>query len=352
LSPDVRRLLPGLAIIVLAGAILVATDAPRKPMGGGGRPRVTLLYHASIQPVLDAIGGLEEALREKRGPDAVEYRRLNAEGDIATLRQMAADSADGGSTLTVTLTTPAVQAFAAANQRHLPHVFCLVVDPWAAGIGLDPTDHLRHPDWLAGIATPPPIERLLTILKQCNPAARKVGVAWNPAESNAVASLAIARRAATAMDLELLEANASTTGEARTATDSLLGSGIDAFWIPPDINAQNAAPSIIGACRGARVPVFASFTKFVGEGAAVGVGADYDLIGREAAVMVDRVLDGEPIASIGVSSLVPEALWIDPAAFARCGDGWRVPPDLAAAAAVVVGSADRPDPRPAKGGRP
>ena len=162
------------------------------------------------------------------------------------------------------------------------------------GIGLHADRREEHPDWITGIASPPPIARLMAVLKQCNPAARRVGVAWNPAESNAVASLKIARAAMAAIGLELVEANAATTGEVRTAVDSLLGSGIDAFWIPPDINAQNAAPSILTACRAARVPVFASFQKFVGSGAAVGVGADYDAIGREVGRLVVRILDGEP----------------------------------------------------------
>lgn len=339
----IRKLWLAFAIIAAAGAVLVATDASRqRGTGAGDRPRIVVLYHSSIQPVVDALGGFDAVLREARGVEGIEVRRLNSEGDMPTLRQMAADAADSGSTLTVTLTTPALQAFAGANQRHAPHVFGLVVDPFVLGIGLDADRREEHPDWITGIASPPPIARLMAVLKQCNPAARRVGVAWNPAESNAVASLKIARAAMAAIGLELVEANAATTGEVRTAVDSLLGSGIDAFWIPPDINAQNAAPSILTACRAARVPVFASFQKFVGSGAAVGVGADYDAIGREVGRLVVRILDGEPIASIPVADLVPQAVWIDPAVFARCAGGWKVPPDLAAEAAVLIGERDPP----------
>jgi len=344
-----RKLAPGFTILLACGAILIATDSSRRSGSVvGSKPQITLLYHSSIQPVIDAIVGIEEVLRESRGEDSIDLRRLNAEGDIATLRQMAVESASSESTLTLTLTTPALQAFATANQRQAPHLFCLVVDPYAADIGLDASDPHKHPAWLTGIASPPPIERLLRIVKQCNPQVQKVGVAWNPAESNGVASLAIARRAAQKLGLKLMEASAATTGEARTATDSLLGSGIDAFWIPPDINAQNAAPSIITACRSARVPVFVSFTKFVGEGAAVGVGADYSLIGKAAGKMAVRILEGAPIASLAVEQLVPEDVWIDPVVLLRCGGQWSVPADLAAAASVIIGTREPPK-KPAVG---
>ena len=84
-----RRLWLGLAIIAAASVLLVMTDASRRPRAAGPAHRVTLLCFSSIQPVEEAAASFRARLDELLGPGAVELRKLNAEGDIATLRQMA-----------------------------------------------------------------------------------------------------------------------------------------------------------------------------------------------------------------------------------------------------------------------
>ena len=279
-----RKLWLGIAIIAVASALLVLTDASRRPRAAGGATRrLTLLCFSSIQPVEEAAASFQKRLAELLGDGAVTVRKLNAEGDVATLRQMAVDALSARPDLLVSYTTPALQAVVAANRDGVPHVFGLVVDPWIAGIGLDRANPSAKPAWFTGIATPPPAKRLFESARRMNPGLKRLGVVWNPAEANSLAGITAGRAAARELGIEMVEANAASPTEARTAVDSVLSRGIDAFWILADINAQNAAPALIGACQQQRVPVLTSAPMLVRQGAMLGVGADYDVLGRQTA---------------------------------------------------------------------
>lgn len=334
----IRKLWLGLAIILAASALLVLTDASRRPRASNGPSRrLTLLCFSSIQPVEEAAASFRARLDELMGPGTVEVRKLNAEGDVATLRQMAVDALSARPDLLVSFTTPALQSVVAANRDGVKHVFGLVVDPWIAGIGLERANPSAKPAWLTGIATPPPAKRLFESARQMNPGLQRLGVVWNPAEANSLAGITAGRAAAKELGIEMVEANAASPTEARTAVDSVLARGIDAFWILADINAQNAAPALIGACHQQRVPVIVSAPMLVRQGAMLGVGADYDVLGRQSAELAVRVLQGTSPADIPVSELIPVRVAVNPAEVERCRDRWRLPDELRRQANEIVG---------------
>ncbi len=337
---DLRKLWLGLSIIVAASVLLVMTDASRRPRAAAGpSQRVTLLCFSSIQPVEEAAASFRARLEQLTGPGMVELRKLNAEGDVATLRQMAVDALSARPDLLVSFTTPALQSVVAANRDGMKHVFGLVVDPFIAGVGLDRAHPADKPAWLTGIATPPPARRLFEAARSMNPALKRLGVVWNPAESNSVAGVTAGREAAKALGIELLEANATSPTEARTAVDSLLARGIDAFWILADINAQNSAPALIGACRQQKVPVITSVPVLVRQGAMLGVGADYDVLGRQSAELAARVLQGTSPADIPVSESIPVRVAVDPGEVAHAGGRWVLPETIRSQADEVIGHA-------------
>ncbi|MFM8697802.1 MAG: hypothetical protein ACKOF7_03875, partial [Phycisphaerales bacterium] len=122
--------------------------------------------------------------------------RFNAEGDVGTLGQMAA------------------QACGAS-----PPAIGIPLGPWTPGS--------TRPEHVAGFGTLQPAELLFGALRAAAPGARRVGCVGNPAEPNAEASVRLGREVCAALGMELVEANGANVTEVVSAADVVLSRGID-----------------------------------------------------------------------------------------------------------------------------
>ena len=143
------RLSLGVTLIIAASAVLLLTDRGGQRVGLGspvssaaGPQRVfsvALLQHIS-QPILEeGANGMIAALAAAgyRDGGTIRLRRFNAEGDAATSNTIARELVGGDYDLIITLSTPSLQAVAGANRdAKVPHVFGMVSDPVAAGVGI------------------------------------------------------------------------------------------------------------------------------------------------------------------------------------------------------------------------
>lgn len=158
-----KQLRLGIGLLLAAGAILLMLDLKSRNLGSKSKgttvPKVAVVQHASIKAIDDGrVGLLEEFTR--RGfvePGKVSVKVFNAEGDIGTANAIAKDVVSGTYDLIVTISTPSLQTVAIANKSaaQVPHVFGLVTDPYAAGVGIDPLDHSKHPEYMTGFGTMP-----------------------------------------------------------------------------------------------------------------------------------------------------------------------------------------------------
>jgi len=332
-----RRLALALLIVAALSAVLLWTDRPSSRTGGGGpRKVVAVVIHSSVQAMLDGRDGAIAQLAERgwREGENLEIRRSNAEGDLAVLGQIAAQVASGDADLLLTFSTPAVQAVSRANRERKPHVFGLVADPLTAGLDIDPNDLARHPAWLTGIGTRPPIERLFAMVRKASPGLKRLGTIWNPAEKNAEVMFKAGRKAAAEAGLELLDANASSSADVRTAADSLVARGVEAIWILPDLTVLNAVSSVVAAGSRHGVPVISSIPGGESQGVALALGADYVAPGRETGGIAARVLSGTGPGEIPVSFSAPEVLGLNLATFPP---GWTLDPAWERDAQELVG---------------
>src|SRR4029077_646261 len=129
-----------------------------------------------------------------RGARRRRPRRYNAEGDIATSNTIARAIVGGDDELVVTLSTPSLQALAAANRdAKRPHVFGMVSDPVASGVGISRDDPNKHPPYMVGLGTMQPVAETFKLARRLAPSLKKVGVAWNPSEANSEACTKVAR---------------------------------------------------------------------------------------------------------------------------------------------------------------
>src|SRR5439155_18329156 len=133
--------------------------------------------------------------------------------------------------LVITSSTPSLQAVANNNRDgKVRHVFTLVADPFASGVGLDRSQPLKHPRFMVGQGVFPPVENAFRVARRMLPALRRIGVAWNPAESNSLAFVTKAREVAKKMDVDLLEANVDNSAAVTDAITSVLAREAQAIW--------------------------------------------------------------------------------------------------------------------------
>jgi ABC-type uncharacterized transport system substrate-binding protein len=340
-----RRLSLGFALIALASAILLFSDRGRRVASESPVFRVAILQHANTVVLDDGLRGTLDALGERgfRDGERLKIDRFNAQGDMPTGIAIARQITGGNYDLVITSSTPSMQAVANNNREgKVRHVFTLVADPFASGIGLDRADPLKHPVHLVGQGVFPPVERAFQLARRMLPALARVGVAWNPAESNSLAFMAKAREVAKAMNITLLEANVDNTSAVNEAVSSLLARSAQAIWVGGDNTVIAAIASVIGAAQRAGVPVFTILPGAPERGTLFDAGPDFYEVGRQGGFLVADVLGGQAIDRIpirDVQDLVPPYLSVNTTVLKGLKEPWRVPDDVAADATVVVDEA-------------
>jgi putative ABC transport system substrate-binding protein len=347
-----RRLLLGLFLIAAASAVLVLGDrsGSRGGTGEGGAapaPRIAVVQISSIDSMNTgrdgAIARLEAAGYSRARGTTIDL--FNAEGDVGTLNQIAAQvcSASPPYDLVISLSTVGTQAVMRSNKRGLPQVFGLVASPPAIGIPLGPwTEGSTRPANVAGFGTLQPAEILFGAMRSCAPGVRRVGCVWNPAEPNAEASVKLGRAVCAKLGIELLEANGSNVNEVASAADGVIARGIDCFWILADTNVIAAAKPVIERCRRAGVPVITNFPNMAAMGAAINYGADYRAMGMSTGAIAELVLAGCPPRDVPCENFVPISLWLNYDGF---GAGWSRPQELDRQAERIFEGAGAPKER-------
>ncbi len=343
------RLSLGVTLIIAASAVLLLTDKGGQRVGLGspassaaGPQRlfsVALLQHIS-QPSLEVgANGMIAALAAGGYRDGgnIRLRRFNAEGDAATSNTIARELVGGEYDLILTLSTPSLQAIAGANREaKVPHVFGLVSDPVAAGVGIARDDPMKHPPYMVGLGTMQPVAEAFRMARQLAPKLTRVGVAWNPSEANSEACTKVARSVCRELQIELLEANVDNSASVREAIASVVGRGAEAIWIGGDVTVLASLESVIGPARSAGIPVFTNIPGCGERGSLFDLGADYFQVGGKAGELAVRVLAGESPASLPILYEVPPEFWINPVALAQLKGGWSFPKQIENKADVVV----------------
>ncbi len=334
----IQRLALGAFLIVLASAVLLLSDSSRRrPDPARTSVRVAILQHAS-QPVMDdGVTGMVEGLAEGgyvEGTNLI-LTRYNAEGDLPTANTIAKEMVGGGFDLVLTASTLSLQAVANANTAgKVRHVFALVSDPAAAGVGISRDKPLDHPPHMAGYGTMQPVDATFRLARKIYPGLKVVGEVWNPAEANSEAQTKVARATAKELGIELVEANAENSSAVVEAAGSLIARGVEALWVGGDVTVMAALDGLIPLAKKARVPVFSSMPGAPGRGTLFDLGADYREVGRLAGKLAAEILGGRDPATVPVENVLPERLVVDASLLAGLDQPWRFPDDVVRRAAA------------------
>ena len=345
-----KKIALGLAMIIVSGAILLYSDLDSRRVSARGRTtgplKVAIVQQTSIPALDDGLNGALAALKERGYLDGgrMMIRHYNAQGDTSTANAIAKEVTSGDFDLIFSLSTVSLQTVANANRFATPprhHVFALVSDPYAVGVGVSRENHAVHPPYMTGVGSLAPVEDLFHMAKQLLPSLSRVGLVWDPAEANSVVTTRLGRSVCASLGITLVEANAENSTSVGDATASLLSRNVQAIWISPDLIASHGLELIVSKATAARIPVFTSLPRSTNNGTLFELGADYDAIGRVAGNIAADVLDGRDPATIPVDNLMPVTLQVNRLALKNLRERWTLPDAIIQRANVVVDESGR-----------
>ncbi len=285
--------------------------------GAAAEPKTVAITAIVEHPALDAVrDGVKKGLADLghvEGTD-VTFTYESAQGNPATAAQIARQLVGNAPAVIVAISTPSAQAVVAAT-KDIPVVFSAVTDPVASGLVASVDQPGAN---VTGVSDMAPVGDHLLLIREITPDVKRLGVPYNPGESNSVSTIAALKTAAQAAGIEIVEATATKSADVQAATRSLVGK-VDAIYIPTDNTIVSALESAIGVAAEAKLPLYAGDVDSVGRGALAAVGFNYADVGIQTAALVDRVLKGEAPSAIPVTFAAGSDLQVNKKAAAAIG---------------------------------
>ena len=272
-----------------------------------------IVKHPALDAVRDGIKDELEANGYKVG-DNLNFSYESAQGNPTTAAQIARKLVGLKPDGIVGIATPSAQALAAAT-KDIPLVFSAVTDP----IGAKLVAKFDNPGGnITGLSDMSPIAQHLDLIKEITPGAKRIGVAYNPGEANAVALVDLLQAEAPGKGMSIVTASAPKSSDVLAAARSLIGK-VDAIYVPTDNTIVTALESVIKVGAENNIPVYSGDTDSVKRGTIAALGFNYYDIGRQTGKVVVRILKGEKPGTIAVRVAAGTDLFVNPKAAKSMG---------------------------------
>ncbi len=315
-------------------ALALALTLALFPCAGFAQPVRISVSQFVEHPALDAIlKGFQDDLKEN-GVEA-EYKIYNAQGNMATTNQIAAQIVADSPDLVLAIATPSAQACAAMTGKteHMaktPLIFTGITDPVLAGLVKD----LNHPEKnITGVSNQTPLNKHVAMIKMFMPGIKTLGVIYNAGEANSVSNVTRLKAAAAKEGIALIEVTVSKSSDMTQAAKSLIGK-VDAVYAPTDNTVIANLETLIKVCEEAKLPLFCMDSDSVKRGAVASMGFDYSKHGRQTGAMARRILAGAKPQDVPVEFQEKLEFYFNPKAASAMG--LDVPAEVAAKADKIV----------------
>jgi len=275
--------------------------------------------------------GVRDALKAAGYEDGKNLKFVyeSAKGDPAMATQIARRFAQSKPTVIVPISTPSAQAVVAATIG-TPIVFAAVTDPLGANIVRD----MHQPGGnVTGVSDLSPIRQHITLIEEITPGARKIGVLFNPRESNSYTLVQLMKKTAMADNLTLVEAPAPKPSDVLAAVQGLVGKA-DVIFVPTDNTIIAMLDTVIKVGVDNGMPVYAGDVNAVKRGAIAAIGLDYYNVGWQTGNVVIRILGGAKPGNIPVAIADKTILYVNPTIAAEMG--LTIPADILSQADKVI----------------
>ncbi|MEM6450226.1 MAG: ABC transporter substrate-binding protein [Cyanobacteria bacterium P01_D01_bin.105] len=313
--------LPALAFVgcvALLGTSLTSCENGAPVAGSADEAPFVAIAQTIQHPGLDSVSkGIKDSLMDAGYTDdeSLRWEWRSARGNPATAAQIASKYVRAKPDVIVAIASLTAQAAVTATKT-TPVIFSAVTDP----VGADLIEDIEKPGGLiSGVSNLPPIDQHMTLMREVLPAAKTIGVIYNPEEAHAINLVALVQEEAPKQNFtEIQKVTVSASEDVDSAARSLVGM-VDAIYIPRDNTVAPVLESVIQVGQDNNLPVFAEDAESVKRGAIAGISVDYYDAGRQTGEMVIKILKGNRVGDLPVESVNVVQLFVNPTAAAKMG---------------------------------
>lgn len=244
-----------------------------------------------------------------------ELKVSNAQGDISTLNLIMDGIVNDKPDLVFVTSTPVLQ-IAVRKIKDIPVVFTVVADPVLAGAGKSFTDHLPN---ITGVSTLGDYRGMVEMIRTVLPRTRKIGTIYSPGEANSVKNLSEFKKYAEAADIKVVTIPVAFCTEVPDATMSLISFQPELVCQIIDNLTAASFSSIIKVCQEKNVLTFGFISDQAEKGAALVISRDYVQAGIEAAMLAEKIFNGEKTDTIPFKYVSRTNIIVNPKVVAHYG---------------------------------
>ncbi len=267
---------------LLAGGVPVGAQSPRY--------RVAVLTPGL--PYNLALEGLREGLTQlgyHEGKD-ITFLVEDAQGEVASLASRAAKIVDAKPDVIFTIGT-ASTAVAKQATTTIPIVFTFVGDPLRSGLIASYASSQNNVTGISNYSGPLSGKRL-EVLQEIAPGTKRVLALVVPQDSVAEVSFQALAEVAPKLGIELLRYDVSSKEEIEQRLKALPMGAVDAICHVPSSLVGTHIDLLIHKAKEDRIPLVVHEHSMIERGALVSYGADFRLLGMQAAKLVAKIVSG------------------------------------------------------------
>jgi putative ABC transport system substrate-binding protein len=211
----------------------------------------------------------------------------NAQGDLSMITTILQSFQSQGVDLIITNSTPCMVA-AAQMIKDIPVVFTVAFGPEQVGMKSTPAN-------LYGIYDPLNVEEVVSIMLECLPMLKRVGLPYNNSEPNAEYSAKVFSNEFQKRGIEVVKTTVNSPNDILMAGQYLKGEHIDAMIVAADNTVYSGLNVLAKIAAESKIPLFVTDPQQAKKGAAVGVGVNYSKWGYLSGLKAVELLKGRTI---------------------------------------------------------
>ena len=266
--------------------------------GGAGdqKPAAKKMYNVGIAQLvehaaLDAANkGFVDGLASKGYKEGqnVKFDKQNAQADQSNLQNIAQRFVSNKVDLICAIATPTAQTMANAT-KDIPIVGTAITDYEAAKLV---KDNKKPGTNVTGTTDMNPVKEQVELALKIVPKAKTLGLIYCSSEVNSQIQAQMAKTAAKAKGLNVLETTVSNVNDIQQAAQNLVGKA-DVIYVPTDNVLASAMPTLTAITNEAKIPVICGEGGMVKGGGLATLAVDYYKLGFTTGEMAADILAGK-----------------------------------------------------------
>lgn len=266
--------------------------------GGAGEQKTAAkkMYNVGIAQLvehaaLDAANkGFVDGLASKGFKEGqnVKFDKQNAQADQSNLQNIAQRFVSNKMDLICAIATPTAQTMANAT-KDIPIVGTAITDYEAAKLV---KDNKKPGGNVTGTTDMNPVKEQVELAIKIVPKAKTLGLIYCSSEVNSQIQAQMAKTAAKAKGLQVIETTVSNVNDIQQAAQNLVGKA-DVIYVPTDNVLASAMPTLTAITNEAKIPVICGEAGMLKGGGVATLAVDYYKLGFTTGEMAADILAGK-----------------------------------------------------------